>query len=76
MILIEERQRGTIINVLHTMRYGFIQYEGRVESIFFHLSGVTGIKWDDLREGQKVSFLVIQNNKGDKAVGVEALSNA
>ena len=37
---------------------------------FFHQSGCVGARFDDLREGQRVSFTVGQGPKGPRAENV------
>ena len=41
-----ERERG----------FGFIRPEGATEDLFFHSSAMQGVLFDDLKEGQNVSF--------------------
>lgn len=49
--------------------FGFIA-AGDGTEYFFHQSAVQGSRYDDLREGQKVSFTVGQGPKGPRAEGV------
>ena len=51
--------------------FGFIATEGGTE-YFFHQSACTGTRFDDLREGQTVSFTVGQGPKGPRAENVKA----
>jgi CspA family cold shock protein len=53
--------------------FGFLTVEGRDKDLFFHASGlVEGLLFDDLKEGQVVTFQdVVNNGKGDGAVGIE-----
>jgi CspA family cold shock protein len=49
--------------------FGFIA-TGEGTEYFFHQSAVQGTRFDDLREGQRVSFTVGQGPKGPRAEGV------
>jgi CspA family cold shock protein len=49
--------------------YGFISAEGGDKDYFVHISEVKG--GEPLREGQTVSFEVMDDEKGPKAVKVE-----
>ncbi len=50
--------------------YGFITREGSDKDLFFHVNELSGIAFDDLREGDKVSFEVGEGPKGPNAVKV------
>lgn len=49
--------------------FGFIAAADGTE-YFFHQSACVGTRFDDLREGQRVSFTVGQGPKGPRAEGV------
>jgi CspA family cold shock protein len=46
--------------------FGFIE-TGDNKDMFFHMSNVEGVEWDDLREGQKVTFEIGEGPKGPRA---------
>ena len=46
--------------------FGFID-TGDNKDMFFHMSNLEGVQWDDLREGQKVSFDIGDGPKGPRA---------
>ena len=46
--------------------FGFIE-TGDNKDMFFHMSNLEGVQWDDLREGQKVAFEVGEGPKGPRA---------
>ena len=46
--------------------FGFIE-TGDNKDMFFHMSNLEGVEWDDLREGQKVTFEVGEGPKGPRA---------
>ena len=62
---------GTIKRLVSDKGFGFIAAGGDTE-YFFHSSGCTGTRFDELREGQRVSFDVGQGPKGPRAEKVRA----
>ncbi len=46
--------------------FGFIENESG-EDIFFHMSGLEGVTFEELREGQRVTFEEGQGPKGKRA---------
>ena len=52
--------------------FGFIDTQSG-QDMFFHMSNVEGVSFDDLREGQRVSFTVGQGPKGPRAENVQAI---
>ncbi len=50
--------------------FGFIS-TGGPKDIFFHMSALEGVRYDDLREGQKVTFTEGQGPKGPCAEHVK-----
>jgi cold shock protein len=52
--------------------FGFIE-AGRGKDLFFHMSAVEGARFDELHEGQQVSFEVGQGPKGPCAEQVRPL---
>jgi cold shock protein len=64
---------GTIVRLVRDRGFGFIRTESGTE-IFFHASGVTGnTPYDNLSEGQRVTFEPSQDNRGrgERAVNVQ-----
>ena len=53
--------------------YGFITQEGSDKDLFFHVNELQGVAFDDLREGDKLSFEVGEGPKGPNAVNVSLL---
>jgi len=51
--------------------YGFITQEGSDKDLFFHVNELQGVAFDDLREGDKLSFEVGEGPKGPNAVNVK-----
>lgn len=52
--------------------FGFID-TGAEKDMFFHMSNVEGVRYDDLREGQRVSFTAGQGPKGPRAENVRPI---
>jgi CspA family cold shock protein len=46
--------------------FGFIE-TGDNKDLFFHMTNLEGVQWDDLREGLKVSYEVGDGPKGPRA---------
>jgi CspA family cold shock protein len=52
--------------------FGFID-TGKGKDLFFHSSTVQGVSFDDLQEGQKVSYTEGQGKKGPCAENVKPI---
>jgi len=52
--------------------FGFIDV-GQGSDLFFHMSNLEGVQFEDLREGQRVSFNSGQGPKGPRAENVRPL---
>ena len=52
--------------------FGFIE-TGTGKDIFFHNSSLEGVSFDELREGQKVSFTEGEGPKGRRAENVKVI---
>jgi CspA family cold shock protein len=50
--------------------FGFIKVEGREKDLFFHRNELKNVSFEELREGDKVSFEVGDSPKGPNAVNV------
>ena len=62
---------GTTKRLMSDKGFGFISAGGN-EEYFFHQSACTGVRFDELREGQRVTFEVGQGPKGPRAENVRA----
>ena len=60
---------GTI-KTLKDRGFGFIAREGEAKDLFFHAKELNGVTFDELRVGDRVSFEVVQGDKGPSAVNV------
>jgi CspA family cold shock protein len=52
--------------------FGFID-TGTGRDLFFHMSAVEGVRFEDLRQGQRVSFNLGQGPKGPRAENVKVI---
>ena len=52
--------------------FGFIE-TGSGQDLFFHMSAVEGVRFEDLKQGQKVSFTQGQGPKGPRAENIKPL---
>ena len=62
-------QTGTIAR-LTDKGFGFISIAGQEKDLFFHSNELVGVSFDDLREGDKVTFEIAESPKGPNAVKV------
>jgi CspA family cold shock protein len=63
---------GVIKKKLADKGFGFIDIGGG-KDIFFHTSAVEGVRFEDLKEGQRVSFTEGQGPKGPRAEKVKPI---
>jgi CspA family cold shock protein len=52
--------------------FGFIEISPG-KDIFFHMSAVEGVRFEDLKQGQRVSFTESQGPKGPRAENVRPI---
>lgn len=62
-------QQGTIAR-LTDKGFGFIAIEGQEKDLFFHSNELIDVRYDDLQEGDKVTFEIGQSPKGPNATQV------
>lgn len=60
---------GTI-KTLTDRGFGFISREGEAKDLFFHSKDLNGVTFDELKQGDTVSFEVQEGDKGLSAVNV------
>ncbi len=58
------------IKTLTPKGFGFITREGEAKDLFFHSKELKGVTYEELREGDTLSFEVVDGEKGPSAVGV------
>lgn len=61
--------KGTIKRIVSNGGFGFVAMPDGTE-YFFHQSACAGVRFDDLREGQSVTFDAGQGPKGPRAENV------
>lgn len=62
-------QEGTIAR-LTDRGFGFIARDGEEKDLFFHSNELQNVKFDELSEGDKVTFEVGEGPKGPNATNV------
>ena len=63
---------GTVKWFSNEKGYGFIEREGG-DDVFVHFSSITMDGYKSLTEGQRVSFEVVEGDKGAQAANVQAI---
>jgi len=53
--------------------FGFIAIEGQEKDLFFHSNSLVGVQFNELREGDAVSFDSEMSPKGMNAVNVKRI---
>ncbi len=62
---------GTIKKKVEDRAFGFITPEGESKDVFFHKDALNGVTFEELREGDTVTFDVVQGPKGPAASNVQ-----
>jgi CspA family cold shock protein len=60
-----------IIKTVRDKGFGFISREGEAKDLFFHSNDLVGVAFDALKEGQAVTFDVVDGEKGPSAKNVK-----
>jgi CspA family cold shock protein len=63
---------GTI-KTLTDRGFGFIKVEGEEKDLFFHRNELKGVTFEELKEGDKVSFEKADSPKGQNAVNISKI---
>jgi CspA family cold shock protein len=50
--------------------FGFIALEGEEKDLFFHATELQDVEYNDLQEGDEVTFEIAEGPKGQNAVNV------
>jgi len=50
--------------------FGFITYEGAERDLFFHSNELKNVQFNELKEGDKVTFEIADSPKGPNAINV------
>lgn len=62
---------GTVKKKVEDRGFGFISREGETKDLFFHKESLSGVTFEELQEGDTVSFDVVQGEKGPAAKNVQ-----
>ena len=62
--------QGTVKFFNETKGFGFITVDGQEKDLFFHSNSLVGVTFDELNEGDKVTFEIEESPKGPNAVNV------
>ena len=65
---------GTIKKLVTERGFGFISQEGQEKDLFFHSKELKGVTFEELKEGDQVSFDVVQGDKGPAATNVQRVA--
>lgn len=63
-----------IIKKMTDKGFGFITPEGAEKDVFFHSNSLVGVRFDELREGDAVTFDIEESPKGPNAVNVQRVN--
>ena len=63
-------QQGTVATKVADKGFGFIKSEGQAKDLFFHSNELQNISFDELQEGDTVSFEIGESPKGPNAINV------
>lgn len=63
-------QEGIIARLKEDKGFGFIKRANEEKDLFFHSNELQGVKFEELHEGDKVTFEVADSPKGPNAVKV------
>jgi CspA family cold shock protein len=62
-------QTGTIARITDK-GFGFIKRDGEAKDLFFHSNELVGVSFDELREGDTLTFEVAESPKGPNAIKI------
>lgn len=62
-------QKGTIVR-LTDRGFGFVTQEGAEKELFFHSNELKNVQFNELREGDELTYEVADGPKGPNAVNV------
>lgn len=53
-----ETKTGTVKRIIKDRGFGFIRNDEDREDLFFHVSELVGVKFDELKVGDRVTFFI------------------
>ena len=59
-----------VVKNKNTKGFGFISREGEAKDLFFHSNDLKDISFDEIQEGDNVTFEVVDGDKGPSAKNV------
>lgn len=62
--------QGTIKKKVNERGFGFIARDGEAKDLFFHSKDLQGVTFEELKEGDAVTFDVVDGDKGPGAQNV------
>ena len=60
-----------VVKKLMDKGFGFITIEGQAKDLFFHKNSLVGVTFEELHEGDSVTFETEESEKGPNAVNVQ-----
>lgn len=64
---------GTIKKIVTEKGFGFITVDGEEKDLFFHKNELKNVSYEELKEGDRVSFEKADSPKGPSATNVTRL---
>jgi len=61
---------GKIVRLVRDRGFGFVKPDGAEKDVFFHAKELQGIIFEELKEGDTLSFEVADSQKGEAAVKI------
>ncbi len=62
---------GSVKKLVSDKGFGFITPEGESKDLFFHSNSLVGVRFDELKEGDTLSFEIEDSPKGKNATNVQ-----
>ena len=69
-------ESGTIKKKVEDRGFGFISRAGNPQDLFFHSKNVVGTTFEELREGDAVTFDVVQSDRDSAKSAAENVAKA
>lgn len=64
-----------IIKTKKDKGFGFISREGEEKDLFFHSNDLKGVAFDEIQEGEAVTFEIVDGDKGPSAKNVSRVQS-
>ncbi len=64
-----------IIKTKKDKGFGFISREGEDKDLFFHSNDLKGVTFDEIQEGEAVTFEIVDGDKGPSAKNVSRVQS-